>query len=333
MSEDFVVRRHVRVRFSCFTMYGLLMRYSYLFFLVFLFSCCEARPPQPREKVPVRSVSTDSCSRPQTDSCSLLKAETVYTSRDSAEVVRLLRSDTGKNDVLFFARHFIGRPYVAHTLEVADPEKLVVNLRGLDCTTLVETVCALAMTKRQGSDKFADFCENLERLRYWGGRRDGYRSRLHYFTWWMHDNMDKGIVEEVSDPTHFIAPVEVRNNYMSSHADKYKILAAHPAWVSDIAALERKYNGPDGFYLPERLTNLSRQQLQCVEDGDIVAIVTTKAGLDYSHLGFAVWGKDGKLHLLNASMVYKKVVEDVVMLHDYLARYKTSVGIRLLRLR
>lgn len=258
---------------------------------------------------------------------------TVYTPSDSAEVVALLRADTGANDVLFYARHFVGRPYVAHTLEVADPELLVVNLRELDCTTLVETVCALAMTKRQGNDRFADFCRNLERLRYWGGQRNGYLSRLHYFTWWMHDNMAKGIVEEVSDTSHFTQPMVVRNGYMSRNAEKYKMLAAHPEWVPRIADLEREYNGPDGTYLPKWATALSRRQLSCVANGDIVAIVTTKAGLDYSHLGFAVWGKDGKLHLLNASMVYKRVVEDFVTLHDYLARYKTSVGIRLLRLR
>lgn len=268
------------------------------------------------------------------DVCTGPSARTaVYTVADSAEVVSLLRADTGANDVLFYARHFVGRPYVAHTLEVADPELLVVNLRELDCTTLVETVCALAMTKRQGSDRFADFCRNLERLRYWGGQRNGYLSRLHYFTWWMRDNKAKGIVEDVSDDVHFTQPVVVRNGYMSRNAGKYKMLAAHPEWVSRIAKLEREYNGPDGTYLPQRATALSRKQLSCIEDGDIIAIVTTKAGLDYSHLGFAVWGEDGKLHLLNASMVYKRVVEDTVTLHDYLARYRTSVGIRLLRLR
>ena len=38
---------------------------------------------------------------------------------------------------------FIGTPYVAHTLEVPGPERLVVNLQGLDCTTFVEKIVAL----------------------------------------------------------------------------------------------------------------------------------------------------------------------------------------------
>ena len=54
-----------------------------------------------------------------------------------------LLNDTSLRTSLDFARRLKGRPYVASTLEVADPERLVVNLRGLDCATLVETASAL----------------------------------------------------------------------------------------------------------------------------------------------------------------------------------------------
>ena len=43
------------------------------------------------------------------------------------------------------ARYFVGRPYAASTLE-REPERLVVNLREWDCTTLVESAVALART-------------------------------------------------------------------------------------------------------------------------------------------------------------------------------------------
>lgn len=257
-----------------------------------------------------------------------------YTAADSAEVVQLLRAKVeGESDVLFYARHFIGRPYVGATLEICDPEQLVVNLRELDCTTFAETVLALTMTKRQQQTSFAAYCHNLERLRYRNGQMNGYLSRLHYFTWWMHDNVRLGLVADVSQgQPHATAPINVRDNYMSTHATAYKFLAAHPEWTDSIAALERAENGPDGYYIPEQFTNLPASKLTEVRDGDLLAIVTTKAGLDYSHLGFAAWGKDGRLHLLNASSVYHRVVEDTVTLHDYLARRKTSVGIRPLRL-
>lgn len=260
-------------------------------------------------------------------------ARVVYTSQDSARVVELLRTETGEEDVLFYARQFLGLPYVAHTLEVSGPECLVVNLRELDCTTFVETVCALTLTHRQGKDSFDAFCENLERMRYMDGRMDGYCSRLHYFTWWMQDNIKKGLVGEVTDPQYFTACITVNNFYMSRHPDNYALLKGHPDRVREIRRLEKAYNGPGGNYLPQKHTGLSRQQLDTIHSGDIVAIVTTKAGLDYSHLGFAVWEPDGKLHMIHASSQLKKVVEDTRPLQTYLSGISTSIGVRLLRLK
>ena len=172
------------------------------------------------------------------------------------------------------------------------------NLRGLDCTTFVETVYALALTKRQKSDSFSDFCHNLESLRFRGGKMNGYLSRLHYFTWWMHDNTARGNVAEVCLPE----------------------------------ALERQANGSDGSYLREGATAGNGRQLAAIHDGDLIAIVTTKDGLDYSHLGLAVWGKDGRLHMMHASTIYKRVIEDRTDLYTYLKRQRQAVGIRVFRL-
>ena len=75
-------------------------------------------------------------------------AATDYLPADSVLIERLLAEAKalpgGENRPLFFARKFLGRPYVAHTLEKNDDERLVVNTRELDCTTLVETVSALS---------------------------------------------------------------------------------------------------------------------------------------------------------------------------------------------
>lgn len=269
----------------------------------------------------------------QEEASDTILQQAIYTREDSVRVERLLRMECGSEDVLFYARQFIGVPYVASTLEVADPERLVVNLRQLDCTTLVETTLALALTKRQGSDNFSDYCRNLLRIRYWGGWMNGYLSRLHYFTWWMHDNIAKGVVGEVSDSVHFTAVVNVDNHYMSAHSEKYKFLKGRAERVDSIRVIEERFNGPDGHYLPAGKTGMSRRELDCIKNGDVIAIVTTKDGIDYSHLGFAVWGKDGRLHLLNASSIHHKVVEEPKTLRQYLREHPSSVGIRLLRLR
>ena len=257
----------------------------------------------------------------------------IYTQADSVRVVELLRLQPTGNDVLFYARQFKGAPYVASTLEVADPERLVVNLREFDCTTLVEITLALTLTKRQHGSSFEQYCQNLQRLRYWGGQMSDYLSRLHYFTWWMHDNIRKGLVEEVMDAKHFTMPIRIANHYMSAHPDKYKFLKNNPQRVDSIAKLEKKYNGADGYYLSEKKTGLKQSVLSSIHDGDIVAIVTKKDGIDYSHLGFAVWGNDGYLHLFNASSIHHKVVEEPKTLRQYLREHSSSIGIRLLRLK
>ena len=100
-----------------------------------------------------------------------------------------------------------------------------------------------------------------------------------------------------------------------------------------ILQLEQQYNGPDGFFLPASKTRLTPKELSSIHNGDIVAIVTRKDGIDYSHLGFAVWGKDNLLHLLNASSIHHKVVEEPKTLYQYLKEHPSSIGIRLLRLK
>ena len=61
------------------------------------------------------------------------KAQTKQLAVDSVTVCQLLREarhlPASTNLPLFFARKFIGRPYVAATLEGNDPECLVVNTK------------------------------------------------------------------------------------------------------------------------------------------------------------------------------------------------------------
>ena len=69
-----------------------------------------------------------------------------------------------------------------------------------------------------------------------------------------------------------------------------------------------------------------------IHDGDIIAITTSKAGLDTSHIGIAVWHKDG-LHMLNASQIHKKVVEEPMTLYQYMQKHPSQTGIRIVRVK
>ena len=68
---------------------------------------------------------------------------------DSVKICQLLskvrQQPATANVPLFFARQFLGVPYVAYTLEKFSSERLIVNTRELDCTTLIENVTALTL--------------------------------------------------------------------------------------------------------------------------------------------------------------------------------------------
>jgi hypothetical protein len=117
---------------------------------------------------------------------------------------------------------------------------------------------------------------------------------------------------------------------MTTHVNSYKMLKAHPAWKPAIRELEQKINGKKYRYIPKSQIKNTKLLRQCVHDGDIISILTNIKGLDTQHIGFAVWHKDG-LHLLNASSIHKRVVEEPMTLHKYLKRHKTMTGIRVCR--
>ena len=255
---------------------------------------------------------------------------------DSIKICTLLknarRQPADANLPLFFARSFIGKPYVAYTLEVGDEEHLVVNTRELDCTTLVETVTALTKCAYEKKYTYAAYRAALQAMRYRHGRINGYPSRIHYFTEWITENSKTGLVTEIQQPNPpFTAIQTVSVNYMSQHPQSYKALKAHPEYVPEIRRMEQRVSGQQFRYIPKARVGRSAELRQAVKDGDIIAITCNKAGLDIAHLGFAVW-KNGNLHLLNASQLHKQVVEEPMTLWQYLRQHPSHTGIRIIRI-
>lgn len=260
----------------------------------------------------------------------------VYVPTDSITICRLLsearQQPRTTNFPLFFARQFIGRPYVAHTLEKDGDERLVVNTRQLDCTTLVETVTTLTLCAYAGEQTFAAFRKRLQRMRYHDGVIDRYPSRIHYFTDWIVSNAKAGIVSEIQTPNPPFSTLQtVSVNYMSQHPQSYQALKAHPEYVPEIRRMEQRITGMKFRYIPKAKVRNTKVMREAIHDGDIIAITCKKAGLDIAHLGFAVWKKDG-LHLLNASQLHKKVVEEPMTLYEYLQKHPSHTGIRIIRI-
>lgn len=237
-----------------------------------------------------------------------------------------------RQTLLMIARELTGRPYVAHTLEVNDNERLVVNLRQLDCTTYVETVMALYLCIKDGKTTFDDYTSTLRDIRYRQGHVS-YADRLHYFTSWIDDNTDMGLVTEISSQSPpFTATQTLHIDFMTTHTASYRMLHGNRQLINAITATERSLSGRKCRYIPKGNILNSSLLRNTIHDGDIIVIVTNKRGLDTSHIGFAVWHDDG-LHLLNASQIHKRVVEEPMTLHDYMQRHPSQTGIRVVRIR
>ncbi len=259
-----------------------------------------------------------------------------YKPSDSLRVTSLLKQarhlGKDKNLMIYFARQLRGIPYVAKTLEVNPSEQLVVNLRQLDCTTYVETVMALTLCAREQSIRFEDYCRWLRTIRYEQGKI-GYTRRLHYFTSWIDDNTEMGLIKEISHKGRpFTGRQRLNIDFMSTHSHLYPMLHGKPKAIKEIRDTEQKLTGRIVAYIPKKSIDNSTLMRQTIKDGDILAITTSKQGLDTSHIGIAVWHADG-LHLLNASQIRHKVVEEPMTLTVYMSKHPKQTGIRVIRIK
>ena len=221
---------------------------------------------------------------------------------------------------------FVGTPYVAKTLDLNNEENLVVNLREFDCTTFVESCLAIALSLNSGQPDYNQFIAQLERIRYRNGRLDGYTSRLHYFSEWITDNENKGVVKDVTaDLGGTGHPILL--NFMGTHPDFYPQLKADPSQIVRLKQIEKKTSAHLFYFIPKDKVADHEPEMM---DGDIVALTTKIPGLDVSHLGL-ISKNDGVVFLLNASSTDGKVELTRFPLVEYLKGLKNVTGIFVIR--
>lgn len=241
------------------------------------------------------------------------------------EIDGLLESDFGKTMVAI-GKTFRGIPYVAKTLEVGETESLVINLQGLDCTTYVENVLAFSTLLRDGKADFDSFTEQLKTIRYKDGKLDGYGSRLHYFTEWIRNNQQKGLLKDI---TSEVGGIEIKKdiNFMGTHRNLYPFLKNDKNFEK-ILETERELAKESFCYLPHDQIEANEHLIQT---GDIIALATSINGLDVTHTGIATREKDGRIHLLHASTGSNEVEVSELPLADYLKKIKKNTGILVAR--
>jgi hypothetical protein len=190
--------------------------------------------------------------------------------------------------ILHIARKFLGTPYVAKTLETEGKERLVINARQLDCTTYVENTMAIYLCVTNSPTSYDDYKNQLRLLRYANGEV-AYAARQHYFTQWIEENTKKGYVHELQSPTPpFTAEQLLRIDFMTTHVSLYPMLKDSPEDIKTIAQRERELSGRRYRYIPKTSIRNNSLFRSTIKDGDIIAITTSKKGLDTSHIGIAV---------------------------------------------
>lgn len=229
--------------------------------------------------------------------------------------------------VIAITQEFIGTPYVGATLNVPSGEQLYVNTTGLDCLTFVETVISLASAAATDSHSVEDYLRKLRSIRYRDGAIDGYPSRLHYISEWSIDNGRRGNIKEISGECRLSEKKVKTIDFMTRNRNLYPALKDEAVFQ---AIKENEKPLKDLHYAIIPTAEVNHAAKNFLKSGDIVAIETTKPGLDVSHVG-VINIQNGIPYLIHASSKYKKVINDTLPLRDYLKR-QGSPGIRVFRL-
>jgi len=198
--------------------------------------------------------------------------------------------------IVALSRHFLATPYVADTL-IGGPdqaEQLVINLAGLDCFTLLDLIEAL----RRAAD-LADFPEQLQQVRYRGGQL-AYASRRHFFSDWV-----AGDAASIADVTSAVGQgrTQVVVKQLNLKRD-----GTH--WLPGIPVTRREVS-----YIPT--SNIDGNVLSALHAGDYVGIYSDSDGLDVTHVGLIVKGKDRVMLRHASSLRSARRVIDVNLL-EYL---------------
>lgn len=270
-----------------------------------------------------------------------------YDAASDPDRQRLARwTDTLRSERLVGGGHPIGRagirvgelaagtPYVAGTLDAylksgGSParEPLTVSLTRFDCVTLVESCLAVARgVCGAGAGTWERFGREVERMRYRGGRRRGYTSRLHYFSEWIRDGASRGLVKDLGAElggTDDTRPLR----FMTRHRGSYAALADARVF-EEIGSIERSLDGQPRFVVP---TKRIPEVLPRLETGDVLAFATEIDGLDVTHSAFVYRGDDEVVRVLHAPLSGGVVAITRTTLPEYVAAIRRATGILVAR--
>lgn len=223
----------------------------------------------------------------------------------------------------------LGAPYAAGTLEAylaegASPtaEPLTLHLMKFDCVSLVEATLAVARTAAAPDAGWARFAAETERMRYRGGTRRDYASRLHYFSEWIADGARRGLVRDLG-PELGGQPDARPLRFMSEHRGSYAALRDDAAYAAIVAHERRLDAFPRSLVAKSRIPEIQ----ESLETGDVLAFATSIAGLDVTHTGLAYRSDDGVMRVLHAPLSGGVVQVSPGTVADYVNGLRSATGI------
>jgi Protein of unknown function (DUF1460) len=227
----------------------------------------------------------------------------------------------------------VGTPYRASTLEEylaaggsPSAEPATCYLTVFDCVTLVESAQAVARTAAEPGAGWDDFEHEIERMRYRGGVRAGYASRLHYFSEWISDNAARGLVRDLGPE---LGATDDRRplRFMGTHRAAYEALK-NDGVFRDIVAMERRLDAQ-----PRHLVATAHipAVLDRIETGDVLGFACSIPGLDCTHTGLAYRDPHGVMRVLHAPLSGGQVQVSRGTLPQYVAALRSGTGILVAR--
>lgn len=227
-----------------------------------------------------------------------------------------------------------GTPYEAFTLDAylrsggtPSDEPLTLSLTRFDCVTLVEACLAIArLAGEKESPTWDGFGREIERVRYRGGQRKGYVSRLHYFSEWIADGQSRGLMKDLGPE---LGGMEDRRplRFMTEHRGKYPALADFHVFQA-IRAIERRLDGSPRWVIPmKRIPQIVGR----IETGDVLAFATEIPGLDVTHSAFAYRDRGGVLRVLHAPLSGGVVEITETTVPEYVAGIRRATGLLVAR--
>lgn len=210
-------------------------------------------------------------------------------------------------DVAALSAQFLGVPYRAHTLVGSEhtPERLVVDLQGMDCFTFLDYVEALHRSRGERS-----FLPALVATRYNEGQLD-FHHRRHFFSDWA-----------ARAPVNAI---DITKSLSPAAQTVVKRLNAKPGaagaeYVPGLGIVTRSIS-----YIPADAIDAA--VLAKLQSGDYIGIYASSPGLDVTHAGIYVRTPAGSMFRNASSRSQYRRVMDTPFL-DYV---KHSPGIVVLR--